>query len=229
MDKYRQTFDTWNKLASSYQDKFMDLDLYDDTYDQFCSLIEKQDAAVFEIGCGPGNITRYLLSKRPDLKIEATDVAPAMIELAKINNPGVTFSVMDCREIDELDRTFDAIVCGFCMPYLSKEDCLKLIGDCSHLLNPGGIFYFSIIEDEYSKSGYQTSSNGEHSVFVYLHEAGYLLESVKENKLELIALKRKTYSRGNGTVDTHAIFIARKNLLNTNRHQFTNWVCYTDS
>ena len=63
MDKYRETFETWNKVAQLYEDKFMDLDLYNDTYDQFCELLLKKNASILEIGCGPGNITKYLLSK----------------------------------------------------------------------------------------------------------------------------------------------------------------------
>jgi trans-aconitate methyltransferase len=86
MDKYEITFDTWNKIASSYQERFMDLDLYNDTYDIFCSLIG-QNAQIFEIGCGPGNITKYILSKRSDLQIEGIDIAPNMIKLAEKNNP----------------------------------------------------------------------------------------------------------------------------------------------
>ena len=39
MDKYKETFKTWNKVASLYQDKFMELDLYNDTYDFICSSI----------------------------------------------------------------------------------------------------------------------------------------------------------------------------------------------
>src|SRR5690606_38021251 len=100
MDRYQITFQTWDKVAEVYQDIFMDMALYNNTYDAFCSLIRNPNPRIFEIGCGPGNITRYLLSKRPDFKIEAIDIAPKMIKLAKTNNPQATFRVMDCREID---------------------------------------------------------------------------------------------------------------------------------
>ena len=33
MDRYTETFETWNKIATQYQDKFMQLDLYNYTYD----------------------------------------------------------------------------------------------------------------------------------------------------------------------------------------------------
>jgi 2-polyprenyl-3-methyl-5-hydroxy-6-metoxy-1,4-benzoquinol methylase len=59
MDRYKETFATWNKIASIYQDKFMELELYNDTYDFICSSIDKPKAKLLEIGCGPGNITKY--------------------------------------------------------------------------------------------------------------------------------------------------------------------------
>ena len=68
MPHHKATIETYNKLAESYKEKFMDLDLYDDTYDLFCKLITKPNANIFEIACGPGNITKYLLQKRPDFK-----------------------------------------------------------------------------------------------------------------------------------------------------------------
>ncbi|NUO02966.1 MAG: class I SAM-dependent methyltransferase, partial [Saprospiraceae bacterium] len=207
---YQTTFQTWDKLAAAYQDKFMDLDLYDDTYDLFCQFVEKQNPAVFEIGCGPGNVTRYLLNKRPDFKIHATDVAPSMVELAQKNNPTAHCSVMDCREINTLASRFDGILCGFCMPYLSKEDCEKLIEDCGGLLNSGGILYFSAIEDDYQKSGFETSSDGQHTMYVYYHQADYLKKALEKSYFEVVAEERKTYSKNNGTSSTHLIIIAKQ-------------------
>ena len=86
MDKYKETFETWNKIALLYQEKFMDLDLYNDTYDFICNSILKVNSKILEIGCGPGNITKYLLCKRPDFDILGIDIADKMVELAKINN-----------------------------------------------------------------------------------------------------------------------------------------------
>jgi trans-aconitate methyltransferase len=211
MDPYNQTFHTWNKLSASYQERFMDFDLYNDTYDIFCLLVEKQNATIFEIGCGPGNITRYISAKRPDFKISAIDAAPNMIDLAAKNNPGVRFSVMDCRKIDSLKSKYDGIVCGFTLPYLSKEDCKKLFKDCAALLNNGGIFYLSAIEGDYEKSHYQTSSNGEHTIFVYYHQENYLSEWLAENNFRILNLIRKNYSKNDGAVEVHMVFVLRIN------------------
>ncbi len=207
-DRNQITIQTWDKLATVYQEKFMDLDLYNDTYDTFCQLIQKQSAHLLEIGCGPGNITKYLLTQIPDFHIDATDAAPNMVKAAQENNPAAHCTLLDCRDIHTLTTRYDGVMCGFCMPYLSKDDCRKLIKDCAHVLNTGGIFYFSAIEDDYNKSSYETSSNGEHTMFVYYHEEAYLKDYLRENNFELVSMVRKDYPQA--VHPTHIIFIARK-------------------
>jgi SAM-dependent methyltransferase len=208
-DSYKITFETWNRIAEIYQEKFMNLDLYDDTYDFFCTSIEKRFPKVLEIGCGPGNITRYLFSKRPDMVVEGIDIAPNMIELAKKNNPAAEFKVMDCRELNHLSGKYNAIICGFCMPYLSKKDSAKLINDCGNLLETGGIFYFSVIEGKYENSGYEEGSTGDKS-YVYYYNENQLIDELAMNKLELLNLSRKEYPKTKDTISSHLIFIARK-------------------
>lgn len=113
MDRYKETFETWNNVASIYQDKFMDLTLYNDTYDYICVSVSKQKAKLLEIGCGPGNITKYLLSKRPDFDIFGIDIASNMIELAKKNNPQADFAAMDSRQIKSLAASMMGLFVGF--------------------------------------------------------------------------------------------------------------------
>lgn len=53
MENYKRTIETYDSVAINYEEKFMDMDLYDDTYDYFCSLL-KNESKVLDIGCGPG-------------------------------------------------------------------------------------------------------------------------------------------------------------------------------
>jgi predicted TPR repeat methyltransferase len=209
--RLNETIETYNNAAERYQDKFMELDLYNDTFDKFCILIQKENAEIFEIATGPGNITRYLRSKRPDFKIFGIDLAPNMIDLARRNNPGSEFRVMDCKDISSIERKFDAIMCGFCMPYLSKEECAKLIYDSSKLLSTNGLLYFSTMEDDYTKSGFETTSfSGQDRVYIYYHQADYLTDCLIQNGFEIIDLIRKDYPEPDGTFLTDIIFITKK-------------------
>lgn len=209
MDRYEETFETWNKVAKLYQDKFMDLDLYDDTYDYFCEQLVNVNPAILEIGCGPGIITKYLLNKRPDFNIDAIDISPKMIELAKTNNPKANFQVMDSRKIDSLETNFDAVICGFCLPYLSESDCSKLMKDSSKILADNGIIYVSFVEGDYKNSGYQTASTGDR-VYFYYHSLENITKWLNENNFRTIKLWHKQYNTSGGAEEMHAIIIAKR-------------------
>jgi hypothetical protein len=43
MDKNKQAVEIFNKLAQGYQYKFMDVSLYHDSFDVFCSQIKKKN------------------------------------------------------------------------------------------------------------------------------------------------------------------------------------------
>lgn len=212
MDKTKMVINVFNKYANAYQDKFMDVDLYNDSFDTFCNLIPN-NANILELACGPGNITRYLLNKHPDFKILGIDIASNMITLAKINIPKAEFQLMDVREINTIDRKFDAIMCGFCLPYLSKEESAQLISDASVLLNPAGILYLSTMEDDYSKSGIKKTSDGTEETYMYFHEADYLSEALALNQFQTVSLQRQDYPTTDGTKVTDLIIMARRNEI----------------
>ena len=209
MDSYKETFETWNKVAELYQDKFMHLDLYNHTYDFICNSLEKSNSKILEIGCGPGNITRYLLSKRPDLHIFGIDIAPKMIALAKKNNPTASFAIMDSRKISGLTKKYDGVVCGFCIPYLSQTDSIKLISDCSKILNANGLIYLSFIEGDPSKSDFQVGSTGDRTYF-YFHDLDELKERLIENHFHEMVVFKVVYKKTENEKDIHTILAAKK-------------------
>jgi len=209
MDKTKMAIDVFDKRANEYQAKFMDVGLYHDTFDLFCTSITKENAEILELACGPGNITRYLLNKRPDFKILGIDLAPNMIELAKRNNPTASFQCMDCRDIRLLGKKYDAVMCGFCLPYLSKEESVQLISDVYNLLESNGLLYISTMEDDYAKSGLESSSSGD-QMFIHYHEADYLTQALLENGFKIIDVQRIEYPKQDGSKTTDLVIIAGK-------------------
>lgn len=208
MDKYEETFDTWNKVAALYQDKFMNLDLYNETYDYICNAVTQPKAKLLEIGCGPGNITKYLLSKRPDFDIFGIDIAPNMIELAKENNPTANFAIMDSRQIHSLETKYDGIISGFCLPYLSHAESNELISYSYALLNDNGWIYLSFVEGDPTQSGFKVSSLGR--VFFHFHHADDLKNQLITTNFGEIETFKVNYKRSETEFEIHTIFIAKK-------------------
>jgi cyclopropane fatty-acyl-phospholipid synthase-like methyltransferase len=208
MDKYKETFDTWNKVASVYQEKFMNLDLYNETYDFICNSIDKREAKLLEIGCGPGNITRYLLSKRPDFNIFGVDIAPNMIELARVNNPSASFEVMDARQIGDLRTKYDAVISGFCLPYLSQTESTEFIFNAYRLLNENGLIYISFVEGNPNKSDFQVGSGGR--VFFNFYNLDNIIKQLITTEFSEIKTFKREYQRNELEYETHTIIIAKK-------------------
>ncbi|MBL7931963.1 MAG: class I SAM-dependent methyltransferase [Bacteroidia bacterium] len=208
MNPYQETFNTWNKIAKLYEEKFMHLDLYNQTYDAFCDAIPEH-ANVLEIGCGPGNITKYILNRRPDLRLEGTDISENMIGLASKNNPTAEFYVMDCRDLDKNQSQYSAILCGFCIPYLLENDCRKFIKNCSEKILPGGLLYLSFVEGDPEQSGFISGSSGDRTYFSY-YKADEIEKTLSQNSFHLVKTVDLPYQKNNGEKEIHKILLSEK-------------------
>lgn len=201
-------FDNW---ADRYQEKYMDTRLYHESFDWFCEAFEKENPKILELGCGPGNITHYLLKKRPDFQILATDVAEKMLQIAKVNNPKAETRKLDIRRMQTLHEKFDGIVCGFCLPYLSPEETLECISGLSNLLNSDGIVYLSTMEGSSEDSGYQKSSTGEGpALFINYYEEEFLVDALKSNDFEILRTEIIYYPNEKGETESDLVILAHK-------------------
>ncbi len=203
-----RVFDAW---AEAYNEAFMDTSMYHAMFDRFCNALEARNADVLELACGPGNITRYLLKQRPDLRILGTDLAPRMLELAKVNNPSASFQLLDARKILSLGRSFDAIVCGFCLPYLTPDETKDLIHDAASVLRPHGLLFLSTMEDDPARSGFKASSTGEgESAYIQYYEASFLTKALQGNGFTVLYLDRKAYAGRDGMLTTDLLIVAKR-------------------
>lgn len=209
MDQHNETFETWNKVAQLYQEKFMDRDVYNATYDYFCDRVAAANASVLELGCGPGNVTKYLLSKRPGFRLHGIDYSPNMVALARSNNPTAQFSVMDCRSLTEVTGSYDGIICSFCAPYLSQMEIQKLVSDCCGLLNQGGHIYISFVEGDPSDSGFRAASTGDRTYFYY-HTTVFMEELMVKLGFEPPTVFKIPYPAAEENKELHIVLIARK-------------------
>lgn len=202
MERYQISAATFNKLAKQYQDKYMALPLYTPTYDLLCERLA-EDAKVLDIGCGPGNIARYLLHRRPRLDYFGIDLAPNMVALARANNPSANFSVMNCLDIGTLSEHYDVIVCGFCLPYLTQPQVVALLNAISNRLKTGGILYLSTMEGDYVNSAMQTSSSGD-KAFIHYHDGVELMAMLESHGIKAEYVHRQDYP-DRGDVDLFII------------------------
>lgn len=179
-DNFKNSIHIFNKYAASYQEKYMDVGLYKNSLQLLLNNLS-EDAKVLDLACGPGNISAYLHQHKPKLQILGIDGAENMVNLARKNIPQGEFKVMDIREIDKIERDFDAVICSFCLPYLPEKEARELIQKAATILSQTGVIYLSTMEGDYSLSRYQKSSSGDdEGLFIYFYPSSQLKSFLKD-------------------------------------------------
>ncbi len=211
MNNFDISVQRFDEFASEFARRFLNVDSYRDSIDRFCSLIGADKPRILELGCGPGNVTRALKNRLPESEITAIDLAPRMIEIARNALPDVDFRVMDVREISSIPERFDAVLCAFCLPFLSKPDAEKLIADAAEKLNSGGILYLSTMEGHESQAGFEaTSFSGNAEIYFNYHQRQDLEKAMLKAGFEIVQAKLQDYIESDGSLSTDMIFIGIK-------------------
>jgi trans-aconitate methyltransferase len=211
MENFDLSVQRFDQFAAEYAQRFMDLNAYSDSIDRFCDSIHTYQPAILELACGPGNVTRLLKLRFTESKITAIDLAPRMIEIAKIALPDVDFRVMDVRDISSIPEIFDAIMCSFCLPFLSKADVGKLIADCAERLVSGGVLYLSTMEGNEERAGFEpTSFSGDSEIYFNYHKQSDLEDAFAKSGFEIMHIKLQDYIEPDGSATTDMIFIGIK-------------------
>ncbi|TIT00064.1 class I SAM-dependent methyltransferase [Mesorhizobium sp.] len=96
-----------------------------------------QNAAVLDIGTGPGMLLTELAQLRPDLTLTGVDLSPDMVAAAAKNLGGqATIHFGDVTQLPFEDRSFDVVVSSFSMHHW--DDAEAAAPQLIRVLRPGG-------------------------------------------------------------------------------------------
>ena len=205
-----KTVEIYNQFADQYLEKFLTFDLYNDTFQQFVDLLP-DDSSLLELGCGPGNVIKYLNGLRPDFTFTGIDLAPEMIRKAKELNPEAIFEVNNFLNYKTSTQPYEAVVAAFCLPYISLEDLPIFFENLSLVTRKNGYVYISCMEGLPQKSGFEkTSFTGDQEIFMYYHQKETLEYYFKKNGLLIINTFEKNYPEVDGSFTVDLIYIAKK-------------------
>lgn len=211
MEKFELSVKRFDEFAGEYAQRFADVSGYADSIGFFCDSVNSNSPHILELACGPGNVTRMLKNRVPESRILGIDLAPKMIEIAQKALPNEDFRVMDVRDISAISEKFDAVMCSFCLPFLSKADAAKLIVDCANRLVPGGVIYLSTMEGDENRAGFETTSfSGNAEIYFNYHIQTDLTEAFVKNGFNLVRVKRQDYIEPDESITTDLIFIGIK-------------------
>ena len=103
--------------------------------DRFAAEV-KDAGPVCDLGCGPGQIARYLHDR--GLEASGLDLAPDMIEQARRLNAGMVFQVGDLRSAPFADGTLAGVVAFYSIIHVPRAQVVDALREVARVLRPGG-------------------------------------------------------------------------------------------
>ena len=208
-DKTATVINAYNQCAEAFAERFMDFTLYNDLFDDFLALLQ-DNARVLDIGCGPGNVAKYMLTHKPALRWTGVDLSEEMIKLASANIPQGQFFVRDLRALDMETGSFDAGIASFCLPHLSTGEAADFLTAFANALASGAYAYVSTMEG----TGHRfedTSFSGGALLYFNFYSRAFLEAQFARCGLHIVRADEKMYLERDGSATTDLIYFLQKN------------------
>src|SRR5690554_5397591 len=136
MNMTKKTIQVYNLCANDFVQEYMDIGVFREFIQEFSDLL-KTGAYILDLGCGPGNVGKFLMEQNKRYRLVGVDLSPEMLKLAKRYVPKGRFILMDLRDL-KLEERFDAVIASFCIIHIDIDNTMDLLKKTLNLLNTGG-------------------------------------------------------------------------------------------
>lgn len=131
---------SYDRIAEEYANRcFYELD--DKPKDR--ELLDRLAAAVkllgpiCDMGCGPGEIARYLKDRGAD--VLGVDLSPKMVEKARQLSPDIAFYVGNMTHLDVPNGSWGGIAAFYSIIHIPREEVTEALRELKRVLKPGGV------------------------------------------------------------------------------------------
>ncbi|MBX3086788.1 MAG: class I SAM-dependent methyltransferase [Anaerolineae bacterium] len=92
---------------------------------------------VCDLGCGPGQVARFLKSHRVD--VFGVDVSAGMVQQARAANPTIKFQQGDMRHLDLPDASLAGIAAFYAIIHIPQAEVPTVLRELHRVLQPAGL------------------------------------------------------------------------------------------
>jgi len=136
---------SYDAIAEQYAEQYFDeLDgkAFDrDVLDRFAVYV-KDRGRVCDLGCGPGQIARYLATRGVDAF--GIDASAAMVATARRLNPTLQFRQGDFFHLPLADGQLAGVAAFYCLIHCARAELGRAVVEIHRVLMPGGRFLMAV-------------------------------------------------------------------------------------
>jgi SAM-dependent methyltransferase len=183
---------TYDTVAEQYTKKFLrelDHKPFDrQLLERFAERVRGR-GRVCDLGCGPGQIARYLRVCGVDSF--GLDLSPRMVEIAQRLNPGIEFVQGDMCHLDFDGGALAGIAAFYSIIHIPRADVTDVLREMRRVLQPGGLLLLSFHqgdEDVHVDEWWEKPVSLDAFFFQpeemagYLRTAGFLVDEIVERE-----------------------------------------------
>jgi len=142
---------SYDKVAAQYAVQYLpELEhkpLERELLDRFAVLVKEIGGRACDLGCGPGQVARYLHGR--GVEVFGIDLSPGMVKQAQQANPGIHFQQGDMRALALPDDSLAGIAAFYSLIHIPREEVTSVLKELSRVLRLGGVLLLSFhIGDE---------------------------------------------------------------------------------
>ncbi len=179
-DKNMIIVDTYNKIAQEY-DKEIGNDYSDTPYiDKFLNYLDGKK--VLDIGCGVGNLTKYIMDK--GFNVEGIDLSKEMLNIAKQKYSDIKFYEMNMKEIT-LRKKYDGIMLAYSLFHLTKKEVIEVLPKYYDLLNSNGKILLILQYGQGERIVNEPLKEGL-KIFINYYSQDEIIEILKHNRFKIL-------------------------------------------
>jgi len=136
---------SYDAIAEQYAEQYFDeLDgkPFDrDVLDRFAATV-KDRGRVCDLGCGPGQIARYLAAHGVDAF--GIDASASMVATARRLNPTLQFRQGDFFHLPLADGELAGVAAFYCLIHCARGELRRAVAEIHRVLMPGGRFLMAV-------------------------------------------------------------------------------------
>lgn len=204
-DKNQKAIKVYDIIAKDYANKFDPVESDEDLVflNIFLSYL-KLGMNIIDLGCGPGFSAGYFVKK--GMKVEGVDLSANMIAIARINYPGIKFSLVDIRKFSP-SIPVDSVWAGYSLFNFEQSHLESTLKKIKTYLKSRGVLGI-VMQEGVGEIELNVPFFPEKKIYIHLYTKEELIVILEQQGFEVIDQKIKKAIEGEFPYDK-ILLIAR--------------------